>query len=469
MRVVELFAGVGGFRLGFEEANSKLGHEYYKIVWSNQWEPATKTQHASITYRENWDLTENNKESNYTNAEKDDVHSNEDISLVDIADIPDHEMVVGGFPCQDYSVAKTLNKSAGIKGIKGVLWWEIYRIIEGKKPDYALLENVDRLLKSPTSQRGRDFAIMLSALDKLGYDVEWRLITASDYGMPQRRKRVFILAYRRDTYLSKLLRSKSPSNWIKSNGVFAKAFPVSIDALQTSLFEQKPPMHSIINKGNYELHEVSDSFNVGKSKGTPFQSAGLMIDGEFFTEKVTPVYNQRITTLGDILLDSKSIELEYLISPNDMLRDKGWIYQKGAKREPRKGTEGFTYLYSEGPVTFPDALDKPSRTIITGEGGSGASRFKHVVKFKLSGSHKKWLENYDRDEIAKVRELTNLGKNEWVRRLNPVELERLNMMPDNHTLGHSASKRAFLMGNALVVGVVEKLAFSLNKILVDSN
>ena len=118
MRVVELFAGVGGFRLGFEDANSRLGHEYYKIIWSNQWEPATKTQHASITYRENWNLTENNKENNYTNAENDDIHSNEDISMVDIADIPDHEIVVGGFPCQDYSVAKTLNKSAGIKESK---------------------------------------------------------------------------------------------------------------------------------------------------------------------------------------------------------------------------------------------------------------------------------------------------------------------------------------------------------------
>jgi DNA (cytosine-5)-methyltransferase 1 len=471
MRVVELFAGVGGFRLGFEQANSKLGDEYYKVIWSNQWEPATKAQHASITYRENWNLTETKSENVYSNIDADDIHSNQDISKVNVSEIPNHDLILGGFPCQDYSVAKTLNKSSGIKGVKGVLWWEIHRIIESRKPECALLENVDRLLKSPTSQRGRDFAIMLSALDKLGYDVEWRIITASDYGMLQRRKRVFIFAYRRDSRLSKSLRSKSPTSWVKRNGIFAKAFPVNVDVgTQISLTgEPIVVMKHILDNDDYELHEVSDSFNLGKSKGTPFQSAGLMIDGKFFTEKVTPVYNQRITTLGDILLDSKSIELEYLISPNDMLRDKGWIYQKGAKREPRKGTEGFTYLYSEGPVTFPDALDKPSRTIITGEGGSGASRFKHVVKFKLSGSHKKWLENYDRDEIAKVRELTNLGKNEWVRRLNPVELERLNMMPDNHTLGHSASKRAFLMGNALVVGVVEKLAFSLNKILVDSN
>ena len=223
-----------------------------------------------------------------------------------------------------------------------------------------------------------------------------------------------------------------------------------------------------MDKRNYELHEVSDSFNLGKSKSTPFLSAGLMIEGEFFTQKVTPVYNQKIETLGDIMVESKSVEIEYLISPNDLLRDKGWIYQKGAKREPRKGTGGFTYLYSEGPVTFPDALDKPSRTIITGEGGSGASRFKHVVKFKLSNPQIKWLENHNQDEITRVRELIGLDNSEWLRRLTPVELERLNMMPDNHTFGHSASKRAFLMGNALVVGVVERLAISLSEILNNS-
>jgi hypothetical protein len=86
------------------------------------------------------------------------THVNDDIGKIPVEEIPDHTLLVGGFPCQDYSVAATGAK--GIHGKKGVLWWEIKRIIEGKRPRFVLLENVDRLLKSPAKQRGRDFAIM---------------------------------------------------------------------------------------------------------------------------------------------------------------------------------------------------------------------------------------------------------------------------------------------------------------------
>jgi DNA (cytosine-5)-methyltransferase 1 len=152
LKVAELFAGVGGFRLGLEKYNN------YEIVWSNQWEPSTKVQHASMVYENKF-----GKEN----------HSNEDINEVvirNVEEIPDHDVLVGGFPCQDYSVATTLNNSKGLKGKKGVLWWSIHKILEDKKnkPKYLFLENVDRLLKSPASQRGRDFAVMLKSLDDLG-------------------------------------------------------------------------------------------------------------------------------------------------------------------------------------------------------------------------------------------------------------------------------------------------------------
>ncbi|MEK6809392.1 MAG: DNA (cytosine-5-)-methyltransferase, partial [Nanoarchaeota archaeon] len=174
IKVVELFAGVGGFRIGLGNASKK-----YEVVWSNQWEPATKTQDASDVYVKRFG------EEN---------HSNVDIVKVNIKDIPKHNLLVGGFPCQDYSVAKSLSQSKGITGKKGVLWWEIHRILKDSKsnPEFVLLENVDRLLSSPASQRGRDFAIMLASLSDLGYIVEWRIINAADYGMPQRRRRVFI-------------------------------------------------------------------------------------------------------------------------------------------------------------------------------------------------------------------------------------------------------------------------------------
>ena len=148
---------------------------------------STKRQHANEVYENRW---------------PDAGHCGDDIGTVATKDIPDRDMLVGGFPCQDYSVATTLKNSKGLKGKKGVLWWEIERIIseKGRKaPRYVFLENVDRLLKSPAGQRGRDFAIILASLADLNYAVEWRVINAGDYGMPQRRRRVFIMGYRKGT------------------------------------------------------------------------------------------------------------------------------------------------------------------------------------------------------------------------------------------------------------------------------
>jgi DNA (cytosine-5)-methyltransferase 1 len=219
IKVAELFAGVGGFRLGLEGWNGKSSTSNYtkkinsgfKVVWSNQWEPSTKVQHASSVYESKWGI--NN-------------HSNEDISLVDVKDIPDHDLLVGGFPCQDYSVATTLKNSKGLIGKKGVLWWSIHRILSEKKhkPKFLFLENVDRLLISPSGQRGRDFAIILQSLNQLDYIVEWRVINAAEYGLPQRRRRVFILAYHKSSDIYKQIKKCSPSQWIIDSGTIVDAF-----------------------------------------------------------------------------------------------------------------------------------------------------------------------------------------------------------------------------------------------------
>ena len=110
IRVVELFAGVGGFRIGLEGAS-----DAYETIWNNQWEPSTKHQDASLVYQARFGKK---------------GHSNQDINLVKTAEIPDHDLLVGGFPCQDYSVAASLSRSGGIEGKKGVLWWQIYRILQ---------------------------------------------------------------------------------------------------------------------------------------------------------------------------------------------------------------------------------------------------------------------------------------------------------------------------------------------------
>ncbi|MFL2956458.1 MAG: DNA (cytosine-5-)-methyltransferase [Candidatus Thalassarchaeaceae archaeon] len=450
-RVVELFAGVGGFRLGLEDITNSNNEEKFKIIWSNQWEPSTKKQHAAEVYVERWNLQQSEENSLVYHGD-DEIFVNDDIAKIDVKEIPDHDLLVGGFPCQDYSVARTAKQATGLKGKKGVLWWEILRIITKKKPSYVMLENVDRLLKSPTSQRGRDFAVMLASLNELNYVVEWRVINAADYGMPQRRRRVFILAYAPGTTQHEILLSENNIlGWIEKEGVHAQAFPIQPLGVLTA--ESK----SITGREDADLADVSEEFNLGanpKSK-SPFMEAGVMVSNRYYTYKSKPKYEGETITLADIILTPRKVPLEYCIEPDSVLKKKGWKYLKGAKEEPRKGTDDFTYLYKEGPMIFPDALDKPSRTIITGEGGSNASRFKHVVRFRPTKKMREHF-NLDSSDVQRIRKEIGLRKSEWIRRLTPVELERLNMFPDNHTEGPTDGKRAFFMGNALVVGIVER-------------
>ena len=398
LKVVELFAGVGGFRLGLEE------HNKFEVVWSNQWEPQTKTQHASLIYEYRFGPN---------------GHSNEDIETVPTSEIPKHDLLCGGFPCQDYSVATTLKNSKGLIGKKGVLWWSIHRILNEikDKPTFLFLENVDRLLKSPSSQRGRDFAVMLQSLNDLGYAVEWRVINAADYGMPQRRRRVFFLGYKKDSKVYKQLKKSTPIDWLLKDGVMQNTFKAEQDS-EVSEF--------VLDN---DLVNISNNFNVGGKKSL-FENTGMMIDGEVATLKTFPVYKGKPTPLKSILEKGK-VDEEFFIPKSELPQ---WKYLKGAKSEERVTADGYVYKYAEGSMVFPDNLDQPSRTIITSEGGKSPSRFRHAIQTK-----------------------------DGLRRLTPLELERLNMFPDNHTEfeGVTNSKRGFLMGNALVVGVVEKIGETL--------
>ena len=410
-----MFAGVGGFRLGLEGWQGKPCSNYrfplrasnegrYEVVWSNQWEPSTKRQHANEVYENRW---------------PDAGHCGDDIGTVATKDIPDHDMLVGGFHVQDYSVATTLKNSKGLKGKKGVLWWEIERIIseKGRKaPRYVFLENVDRLLKSPASQRGRDFAIILASLADLNYAVEWRVINAGDYGMPQRRRRSHhglpqghpgIRAPQEAEGQSRLARIRH------RRGISHQ-----------SRCRYRREHGELVG----DLAAISKDFNTDKKKAlSPFATAGVMINRVFWTAKADPAYDDVRMTLGDVLQPLKDVPKEFRVDKADLEK---WQYFKGAKRIPKVNkTLGYEYIFSEGAMACPDPLDKPSRTIITGEGGATASRTKHIIR-----QGRTW------------------------RRLTPIELERLNMFPDNHTecTDVSDGRRAFFMGNALVVGVIER-------------
>lgn len=395
IRVVELFAGVGGFRVGLTKAS-----DAFEFVWANQWEPGKKVQHAFNCYVQHFGESEN--------------HVNEDIAKVKHL-IPDHDLLVGGFPCQDYSVAATGAK--GIQGKKGVLWWEIRDIVENKRPKYILLENVDRLIKSPASQRGRDFGIMLKSLDQLGYTTEWRVINAADYGNAQRRRRVFIFAYKNNSSYSKLMSNKELNSVILNDGLFAQSFPCHK--------KEKSKESSIDLVSFNDLVDMTSNFTF------LFKNSGICRNGFVNTIEVEP-NKIKFIPLKDIL-QNEPLNTKYFL--NGTLEK--WDYLKGSKKIPRIKPNGELYNYSEGPIAFPENLDLPARTMLTSE--SSVNRSTHVVEDPLTNKY---------------------------RLLTEIECERLNGFPDNWTSTGMPSKfRYFCMGNALVTELVKELGLNLISII----
>lgn len=393
LRAVELFAGVGGFHRALERAG-------IEIIWANQWEPGRRTQHAFECYVRRFPHTQ---------------ASNSDIATVESKEIPSHDLLVGGFPCQDYSVATS--QAEGLHGKKGVLWWEIFRLLQKRRPGYVLLENVDRLLKSPTKQRGRDFGVMLQCLAALGYRAEWRVLNAADYGAPQKRRRLFIAAAHKKTPLGAMMaEAEHRRRWLKRQGFFAKAFPVLPD--QVAALAPESPTVTL----SRDLQGLSDQF------AFPFENAGLMVDRRVWTYPVAPK-GEPIVPLRTVL--ESRVPEQYYIPVESLAK---WAYLKGAKAEKRKASNGHVYHYTEGPIPFPDNLDRPSRTLITSEGGTSPSRFKHIIKDP---------------ETGRMRVLT------------PTECERLNQFPEGWTAGMPENWRYFCMGNALVVGLIERMAAEL--------
>ena len=446
--VCELFAGVGGFRCGLNHIDSldnKVEDEKWKTVWFSQWEPAEKnTQYAHDCYvyrfGTNLDL-EGNDTTNWN------------IEEVDKAAIPDFNLLVGGFPCQDYSVASSLATSKGLEGKKGILWWSIRDVLEEKKPPFVLLENVDRLLKSPASQRGRDFGMILACFRDEGYIVEWRVINAAEYGYQQRRRRTFIFAYKEDTaYGKKIIEDHFSDDDAKvadildHDGYFATTFPI-LPVTEKSIKTTEIPL---------SIGTVSESFKFN------FENCGLMKDSIIYTVKTTPEYSGRQITLGDVM-DEGPVSEEFFI-PQEKLyytypevdhsdetlerlpqsSRQTWQYLKGAKKLPRKAKNGHEYIFSEGPVAMIDAYDKPARTMLTSEGSF--SRTTHIVRDKMTGR---------------------------IRLITPTEAERIQGFPTDHTkyclvdgevIEMPAKKRLFMMGNALVVDLIKDMEKTLSDI-----
>ncbi len=409
--VVELFAGVGGFRVGLnnitriDENGKAIENGPWKFVWANQWEPSTKAQHAFDCYNIRFPSAVEN--------------SNVDISKVDKKTIPNHTLLCGGFPCQDYSVAHSLSSSHGIEGKKGVLWWQINDVLAVKKPPFVLLENVDRLIKSPAKQRGRDFGIMLHCFAKQGYALEWRVINAADYGHPQRRRRIFIFAFHKSTNYYKSLIKISAVKIISKEGLFAKEFPVE------NISEKNIRQINLIN-GFKDLVDISENFRAS------FGNTGCVVGNKVYTANTKPIKTKPMV-LNDII-EKRQVDKHYFLSES---QKKQYEYLRGSKKILRKDKNGFEYMYSEGSMSAYDDLLLPARTMLTSE--STTNRSTHIIKDP---------------KTKKLRVLT------------PIECERINQFPDNWTnSGMPENRRYFMMGNALVCGIISKIGKQIEKIV----
>lgn len=413
MNVLELFAGVGGFRIGLENANP----DYFRTLWSNQWEPSRKSQDAFEVY-------------NYHFPDSENIN----ISIADITDEQfaemNADMIVGGFPCQDYSVARSKKNEQGIEGQKGVLFWEIIRATRIIRPRFLILENVDRLLKAPSKQRGRDFAIMLTAFNNLGYSVEWRVINAADYGRSQRRRRVFFFIYRNDIPFAlqmdhrfeeqeQVFDENRYDDYIFHEGLFATQFPImNTPVKKRHVYYELPE----------DIVEVSDNFS-----GTVWNT-GVMRHGRYYSIDTAPNYDGEPITLGEILQNEEEVPEKFFI--NDPAKLEKFQYLRGPKRIERTSADGHTYIYSEGGMSPTDDLNLPGRTMLTSEGT--VNRSTHFLN--VNGKY---------------------------RLITPVEAERLQDFPDNWTALKRLSDgtvtevsdkmRMFFMGNALVTEIVRKI------------
>lgn len=331
MRVVELFAGVGGFRIGLERA----GH---KVVWANEW-----NKYACDTYDKNFPGQIDRR----------------DLTAIPATDIPSHDLICGGFPCQAFSQA---GKRQGFNETRGTLFFEILRIARHHRTPYLLLENVKGLL---SHDGGETFAVILEALDQCGYDAQWQVLNSKDFGVPQNRERVIIIGH---------LRSRPRP----------EVFPFRQDG------------------------DVSEPAR-GEARPAPQVSNALRAHG---------------TGGGGDVEDSYIVQATGVNWPS---------------RGPEPRPDGLAATLKAGE-------SGTKNRILVGYSGHTASPSDGLAKTVKAGTH----------GVPGGEGLVDEGFR--LRRLTPIECERLQGFPDNWTAGVSDTQRYKQMGNAVTTNVIEAVA-----------
>ena len=372
MKFIDLFAGIGGFRYGLQkveiESESSSDHESgasqhgqraFHCVWSNEWD-----KYASQIYKKHYGECDTR-----------------DIRTVDTKDIPDHDLLCAGFPCQSFSIA---GKRLGFEDTRGTMFFEIARIIRDKRPRYFLLENVKGLL---SHDEGKTFQTILGVLSDLGYEYQWQVLNSKNFGVPQNRERVFIVGHLRET--------SRPE-------VFPIGESYSISH-QTKYAEQA---------GRSRISSTIDA-----------RYGSLRNAGETYLHYIGGIRGKRDMWLKDDKQNSRNFSQGQRVYSSDGIAST--IAGNAG------GLGGKTGLYAI-PVLTPDRMEKRQ----------------NGRRFKNDGDPAFTLTSQDKHGVYD-------GLN--IRRLTPVECERLQGFPDNWTEGISDTQRYKCLGNAVTTLVITEI------------
>lgn len=372
MKFIDLFAGIGGFRYGLqkvatesdcgsdsESGASQHGQRAFYCVWSNEWD-----KYASQIYKKHYGECDTR-----------------DIRTVDTSEIPDHDLLCAGFPCQSFSIA---GKRLGFEDTRGTMFFEIARVIRDKRPRYFLLENVKGLL---SHDEGKTFQTILGVLSDLGYEYQWQVLNSKNFGVPQNRERIFIIGHLRET--------SRPE-------VFPIGESYSISH-QTKYAEQA---------GRSRISSTIDA-----------RYGSLRNAGETYLHYIGGIKGKRDMWLKDNKQNSRNFSQGQRVYSSDGIAST--IAGNAG------GLGGKTGLYAI-PVLTPDRMEKRQ----------------NGRRFKNDGDPAFTLTSQDKHGVY-----DGLS----IRRLTPVECERLQGFPDNWTEGISDTQRYKCLGNAVTTLVITEI------------
>jgi DNA (cytosine-5)-methyltransferase 1 len=404
MRFIELFAGIGGFRLGLEQA----GH---KCVYTNEW----LKKPASIYEKQFGDKPDTR-----------------DIISIRGNELPEADLICGGFPCATFSVAGK-RQGFSLEDTRGTLCFEMFRLAKERKVPYILFENVKGLLNH---DKGRTLRIMLAALDELGYDTQWEVLDSQNFGVPQHRERIFVIGHLRGTSRPQVFPIGRPSTEDdESNKREQKT--------RQGLFSNiSPTLDAHYSKGGASRQYVTQwrrgYFRDYKSDGSPTLTANMGTGGHN-----VPFIKKRVKFVGALGKPRKNSKEKDKHLSRAYSQSKR-VFSANGVSPTLSGTErSGRYNVSVKAVITPDRKNKKQ----------------NGRRMKEDGEPSFTLGAQDRHGVA-------LGTQ--IRKLTPLECERLQGLPDNFTKYYadgslvSNSERYERCGRTVTIPVIKAIGDKLN-------